>query len=378
MSWSLDLFSKSIDALPLLDSTIGDRRRSCIETAAALDVTLHVETGVVASNALITDLAAASRQAGHTVQAHVEVGPEHREFGTNPFRPRCSAFAAADPLPGCTHIDHALTATPLGEQAQAPEPTVLPTLREGASRPQPGRMARPIGNPVGDRFIWGVGAWSDLLVANLLALQAKTATENRIDPTATVHPTAVVENSRVRRGCTIGPYAVVRNSSLGEDVEVHEHSSISGAHIGDRSVTQTGSLVHGSVIGPDTVVSFHVAIRGSMLFGNSTISAPVVARSVIGDGVFLARDVAIGGTSLNDRPISIRRGGRWANTGIRLLGCVVGSGARIGNGLQLPAGFVVPAGAYIASRPARAVPEDIRPCTPHLADATGYRSLSLT
>ena len=78
-------------------------------------------------------------------------------------------------------------------------------------------------------------------------------------------------------------------------------------------------------------LSFGVALRGSVVFGGSTISAPVVARSVVGEGCFLGRGVGVSATTLADTTIRVRHDGCAVDSGMRLLGCAIGNGARIGN-----------------------------------------------
>ena len=129
------------------------------------------------------------------------------------------------------------------------------------------------------------------------------------------------------------------------------------------------------MVGPATVISFQTAIRGSLLFGQSTISAPVVARSVIGPDSFLARGTSIGATTLADTTVSVRHRNRTADSGARLVGCAVGRGARIGNGIALPAGYTVPADSYLVERPIPRLSPDAPRMTPLLLDGNRFRPI---
>lgn len=257
---------------------------------------------------------------------------------------------------------------------------MLDHVDSGIESPQPGRMARPILAPRGGRYIWTVGHWSDLLVANLLELQARTYQnpDPVIDASASVHPTAVVERSSIGPGVVVGPLAVIRDSIVGAGCRIDEQTSLAGSFIDQRAIIQTGALIHGSVVGPDTVVSFHTAIRGSVLLGASTISAPVVARSVIGRNVFLARDTSIGATTITDDPVRVRIGRRTLSSGMHLLGCAIGNGARIGNGIDLPAGYEVPTDTYLVDRPLPRLGPDAERFRPLVLIDRTFRSLGLS
>lgn len=56
-----------------------------------------------------------------------------------------------------------------------------------------------------------------------------------IDPSADVHPTAVVEGSVIGPGCRIGAHAVVRFSRLGREVRLHDGAKIEWSVVGDRT-----------------------------------------------------------------------------------------------------------------------------------------------
>lgn len=58
---------------------------------------------------------------------------------------------------------------------------------------------------------------------------------NDIDPTADVHPTAVVEGSVIGPGCRVGAQAVVRFSRLGRDVRLHDGAKVEWSVVGDRT-----------------------------------------------------------------------------------------------------------------------------------------------
>jgi NDP-sugar pyrophosphorylase family protein len=367
--WSWALFGVGVDDLPIVDSTVGKRRARIARRAEKRNVSVVIGDAVVVSDLLADDLFRRAADSSSRITASVRVGVAHREFGPNRF--------GACAIDNVLHYD-VQAACGLTSRSES---AVLEHISEATASSQPGRMHEPILAPRGDRYIWSIGHWVDLLVANLLALQERIAAcpqTSEIDPTATVHRTAVVERSVIGAGTTIGPYAIVRDSEIVSDVTIDEQSSISRSYIGRGAAIQTGSLVHGSVVGALSTISFHTAVRGSVLFGQSTISAPVVARSVIGPGTFLARGASVAASLISDEEVSVRHQGRSVPSGLRLLGSAVGRGARIGNGVHLAAGETVPAGAFLVTKPAPSVSIDAPVATPLMLTGNRFRSFDLS
>jgi hypothetical protein len=58
---------------------------------------------------------------------------------------------------------------------------------------------------------------------------------NRIDRTARIHPTAVVEGSVIGADCRIGAHCVVRYSVLGSSVHLHDGAKVEYSAVDDRS-----------------------------------------------------------------------------------------------------------------------------------------------
>lgn len=236
--------------------------------------------------------------------------------------------------------------------------------------PQPGRMAEGFVTAEVPELVWAVDHWSDLVVASevLLGIRTRSLEPARAEGVE-VHPTAVVENAVLGAGVRVGPLAVVRNSILGDGAVVDAQAFVDQSAIGAGSVVQNGAQVCRSSVGENTIVSFHTAVRRSVLVGDSTMSATVVARSVVGRGTFLSRGVRIAATRLTDEPIVV--GGR----SFSLMGVAIGDGARIGDGVALPAGYEVPAGYYLASRPVAPVAADQATETPLIEIDGRFRRL---
>jgi len=372
MPWSETLFELPLDELPIAGERLVDARRRVASVAEGHGRNIVSDPAVYATSPFIEALCQAARP-NTAAQAAVRPDALHIEFGRNQLGVEDDGNRLIYPLAA-----HPSTGQTAVTSAVSPEVVDVPRHTTFASRPQPGRMAEPILAISTDSFIWKLAHWTDLLVANLLALQlrVRSITASRIAAGAAIHPTAIVENSAIEHGAVVGPYAVVRNSSIGEGVQLDEHVSVAGSVIEDGTHVQTGALVHGSVVGPSTVVSFHCALRGSVALGRSTLSTPVIARSLIGRDVFLARGVSIGASLLGDEQVRIRSNVGSVPSGLRLLGCAVGTGARVGNGTDLPPGYEVPAHRYLAQRPVAAVDPDSANRLPLVQVEGRFRQLS--
>lgn len=266
--------------------------------------------------------------------------------------------------------------TPAPALADVPPVTVAAAGR-AVRTPQPGRSEYDLVSPQEPRVIWSIVHWSDVLAANLLLLPSVLAeAELGVDPSAEVHPTAVVEGSRIGPGVQVGPFCVVRGSILEEGVILEEYASAVGSAIGKGTRVQCYAQVRGSVVGAGCVVGFRTNHRGSVTLDGSSSSAPVLPRSLVGRGAFLGRGVNISITNLVNTPIAVQRGKRRASTGTRTLGAAIGDGARVAVH-ALPAGFEVPAGYYIADRGLSPLPGDLPLRTPLVEVNGAFRNLSL-
>lgn len=236
----------------------------------------------------------------------------------------------------------------------------VPMLGHVNASPQPGRMDKPLLAPVEPDFVWQVGHWCDLLLVNLLALPVSIAeipAGGERERGAEIHPTAIVERSRIGTGARVGPFALVRDAIVGDRATIREYASVTGSYVGPESVIQSYSQILDSVVGAGSVISFRTSVRGSLIMNETTSSAPVVARSVVGSQVFLSRGLNISASNLSGDNVSVWRDGERVDTGLPLLGCAIGDGAKVG-GLHLPAGYEVPAGCIVAPRGLAPVPTD--------------------
>jgi len=162
---------------------------------------------------------------------------------------------------------------------------------------------------------------------------------SHIDPTAEVHPTAVVEGSVIGPRAKIGAYAVIRFSVVGTGAFVDDHAGIKFSTIGE-----------GAYIANNNVIFFTTVYPGAFL-----ISGPY-------HFCCFGRNTAI----MNSIPADYRLDGKTVrvvtsrgvrDTGLRFTGSIVGHETRIAAGLIFPPGRTIPGGLTLYPDPARVLNE---------------------
>lgn len=190
-----------------------------------------------------------------------------------------------------------------------------------------------------------------------------------IDPTATIHPTSIVEDgARIGAGVRIGPFCIVAaEATLAEGVELKSHVVVAGrTSIGARTrVWPFASIGHQPQdlkyagepttleIGSDCMIREHATMNpgtvqggGLTKVGNGCLfmmSTHVGHDCIVGDNVIMANNVPLGGHVLVGDQVII--GG---NSAVHQFSRI-GRGAMIG-GLTGVAGDVIPYGSVIGDR----------------------------
>jgi acetyltransferase-like isoleucine patch superfamily enzyme len=153
-----------------------------------------------------------------------------------------------------------------------------------------------------------------------------------IHKTAFIHPTAVVEASRIGEGAWIGPHAVVRGSVVAAGARIEDHAT-----------------VHISVVGPGAQVQRYAQAALCVLYPGASLSSGGGFQATV-----LGRDavVVMGATMLDmsfGQEVRARVDGAWQPSGQHFLGAAIGHEAVIGNGVRLNYGVDVPNGAVIVA-----------------------------
>ncbi|NVO00071.1 MAG: hypothetical protein HXX17_12150 [Geobacteraceae bacterium] len=98
---------------------------------------------------------------------------------------------------------------------------------------------------------------------------------NKIDPTARIHPTAVIEGSVIGAGCRIGAHCVVRYSVLGNGVHLHDGAKVEYSAVDDRSWLMHDLVLYRSVVESD-VFLIHGPYQFSCFQHNSAAFATIM------------------------------------------------------------------------------------------------------
>jgi len=180
-------------------------------------------------------------------------------------------------------------------------------------------LARRIGAAPGARL-------RGLLSRRRLPLAQRVALAYRvIDPSADVHPTAVIEGSVIGPGCRVGAHAVVRFSRLGRDVRLHDGAKVEWSVVGDRTWLMHDLVLYRCIVERDCFL-----IHGPYQF--SAFQAGSAAFATI------LMDYRPDG-----RPIRVLIDGAVREYPGRFLGAVLKPGAKtLGGSLVAPGRMVAP------------------------------------
>ena len=168
-----------------------------------------------------------------------------------------------------------------------------------------------------------------LWAARSFRLDRLAAAVSDIHPSASVHPTAVIEASVIGPRARIGAHTVIRASVIGEDARVDEHS-----------------LVQMSAVGARARVGRQAMLTALTLMDGAFISGGGYQASIIGRDAFVAWGTVMLDMSMGS-PVKVEHAGERVSSGHHFLGSAIGHRVRIGNGVRLNHGLSVPNDAVI-------------------------------
>lgn len=186
-----------------------------------------------------------------------------------------------------------------------------------------------------------------------------------------IHPTAVVEGSRLGDGVTVGPYAYVAFSYLGDGASVSLGGDIQFSVLGRKTYVAPYGLIHFSLYYPDTIAGFFGQLS---ITGSDAVTAGVrIQNPEAGEDVRVELD-----------------GVRYS-TGLEFLGVAFGYRSQLGGGTYVQAGSAIPNDYLIISEipgslsrippglegrgPLSVVDGTLRPSRPAETDADGARPI---
>lgn len=168
----------------------------------------------------------------------------------------------------------------------------------------------------------------------LLPILLAEITEKYIDPSAVIHPTAVIEG----------------NVIIAEGVRVLPHASIIGpAYIGPHSIIGNNALVRGSSIGDHCVVGYNTEVKGSLLHSHVWTHSTYIGDSAIGSNVSFGAGTVTGNLRLDEEEILSEVGEIKLGTGLTKFGTIIGDNCRIGIRVAINPGVKIGDGTFVSS-----------------------------
>jgi bifunctional UDP-N-acetylglucosamine pyrophosphorylase/glucosamine-1-phosphate N-acetyltransferase len=157
--------------------------------------------------------------------------------------------------------------------------------------------------------------------------------EPRIDPTAVIHPTAVVEGPVV-----IGPGA-----------RMFPHATVKGpCYVGARTVVGNGALVRNSSVGDDCVIGYNTEVQASILHSHVWTHSTYLGDSVVGRNVSFGAGCVTGNLRLDEGEVQSAHKENKMGTGRTKFGAVIGDDCRVGIHVSTNPGIKIGRGSLVA------------------------------
>ena len=167
-------------------------------------------------------------------------------------------------------------------------------------------------------------------------------TEQKIDPSADIHPSAeIVGNVVIDEGARVMHNAVVRGP----------------AYIGKNTIVANNALVRNASIGNDSVVGFATEVKASVFHSHVWTHMNYFGESVVGRNVSVGGGTITGNLRLDEGNVISEVKGEKVDTGLTKFGTVIGDNARVGIHVSTNPGVKIGAGSFVSS--AVLVTEDI-------------------
>lgn len=165
--------------------------------------------------------------------------------------------------------------------------------------------------------------------ARSFRLDRLAAAISEVHPTASVHPTAVLEASVVGPRAVVGPHTVIRASVVGEGARVDEHSLVQMSGIGA-----------GARVGRQTMLTAVTLMEGAMISGGGYQASVVGREAFVGWGTVML-DLSFAG------PVVVEHAGERVSSGHHFLGGAFGHRVKTGHGVRLNHGVSIPNDAVL-------------------------------
>ena len=154
----------------------------------------------------------------------------------------------------------------------------------------------------------------------------------------------------VGKNCDIHPSAVVEGSRLGDNVTVGAHARVLLSDVGDGAHIMAGAQVETSVVGHQALVCQASGIRSCLLMPEAVASQAWLQLSVLGRRAI----TTVGSLTMDlnfERPIRVPLDGSMHEVGREVLGAAFGHDVRVGTGVWVAPGRMIPNGVTVVRDP---------------------------
>lgn len=170
-------------------------------------------------------------------------------------------------------------------------------------------------------------------IVSLLPTLLEEITEQSIDPSAEVHPSAVITGNVV----------------IDAGAKVMAHASVVGpCYIGKNSIVANNTLVRGASVGDNCVVGFSSEVKGSVLHSHVWTHMTYIGNSIVGRNVSFGGGCVTGNFRLDEGEVASVVGKERVGTGLTKFGCVIGNNSRIGIRVGTNPGVKIGSGTFVA------------------------------
>lgn len=169
---------------------------------------------------------------------------------------------------------------------------------------------------------------------DLLPLFLTEIKDQIIDPSVSIHPTAVIDGPVIiEKGTRIFPHAAIRGP----------------CYIGSDCIIANNALVRNSSIGTGSVVGFCTEVKASIFASQVWTHMNYVGDSVFGNNVSLGAGIITGNLRLDEKIIDSLVKGEKVSTQRNKFGNIIGDNCRLGIQVGLNPGIKIGAGSFISS-----------------------------
>ncbi len=191
---------------------------------------------------------------------------------------------------------------------------------------EPGRRRGRVANVL--RILWAI------VRAGLPTVPRVLRKLSKIHPTASVHPSAVIEASYIGPKARVGPNALVRFS-----------------HVAEGSWLMPGSQFTFSVAGRRSLITSNSVVNFCVLYPEATAAHPLMQLCLLGERCITTGGGYIIDMRFGEGNVKVLHRGEMMDSGTKFLGACLGHDVVMGTGIWMAHGRAIPNGYHLVKDP---------------------------